>query len=67
MNDTIQFTDGDMYVAMKKSLNESLNIDEMMVEAIENADEKEVAKWNGAIIDYNGLDVMNLKNPVFGK
>lgn len=67
MNNTIQFTDGDMYAAMKKSLNESLNIDEMMVDAIENTKEKDIAKWNGAIIDYNGLDVMNLKNPIFDK
>ena len=68
MDKTKQFTDGDMYAAMKKSLNESLNIDEMFVKTIEETKESDKpTRWDGAITDYNGLDVLNLKNPVFTK
>lgn len=62
------FTDGDIYEAMCKSLNESLNIDEMHVTAIQETTEKDApTKWYGAYYDYNGLDVINLKNPIFDK
>lgn len=68
MAEKVQFTDNDMFAAMCKSLNEDLNIDEMCVAAIEAVEENEKpTRWNGSITDYDGLDVLNLKNPVFDK
>lgn len=68
MAEKIKFTDNDVLEAMHKSVNESLNIDEMHVTVIKNIEENEMpTKWNGAYIDYNGLDVLNLKNPIFDK
>lgn len=68
MEKKIQFTDGDMFAAMCKSVNENLNIDEIFVKEIEEHEESDnITKWNGAYTDYNGLDVKNLKNPVFEK
>lgn len=60
------FTDGDMFSAMLKSINEHLNIDEFYVKEIEEAEEKdETMKWYGMYYDWDELDVQNLKNPVF--
>lgn len=68
MKKEAQFTDGDMFAAMCKSVNEGLNIDEMFVKTIEEHEESDnLAKWNGAYYEYNGLDIKNLKNPVFEK
>lgn len=60
------FTDGDMFAAMNKSINEHLGIDEIHVEEIEATKPKEeTMEWYGMYYDWDELDVRNLKNPVF--
>ena len=61
-------TDGEMYEAMKKSFNEDINIDPMYVKEIEKYDPQEpLLTWNGAIWDYDGMDIQHQKHPVFDK
>lgn len=61
------FTDGQLFEAMEKAFNMNVNFDPMEFEAIEAMEEEEPLRWNGAIWDYNGMDVKNQKHPFFEK
>ena len=67
--ETKTFTDGDLFVAMEKAFNMNVNFDPMEFEAIDKLEEEveEPLRWNGAIMDYNGMDVKNQKHPFFEK
>ena len=63
-----KITDGELYEAMNEAVRCDLNIDYSCVDKIKELAEKEVLNtWNGAIYNYNGLDIQNLKHPFFEK
>lgn len=58
--------DSDILNAMIKSVNNDLNMDPFYVKEIEEKEIKNPTKVSGQYISYNGLDVQNLKHPIFG-
>lgn len=62
-----KISDSDLLAAMSKSVNNDLNIDPLNYKTIESIEIKNPTKVNGQYINYNGLDVQNLKHPIFGK
>lgn len=62
-----KITDRDLLEAMTKAVNNDLNIDPLFVKTINEIVENEPTKHNGQYIDYDGLDVQNLKHPFFEK
>ena len=73
--DKVIYTDNDAYFAMLKSMNEDLNIDPISTstKAIEEIDklaeenQENFMRWMGMVYNFNGLNVQELKNPVFDK
>ena len=59
--------DSDLLEAMQKAVNNDLNIDPLYFKTIDQMTENEPTKHNGQYIDYDGLDVQNLKHPFFDK
>lgn len=62
-----KITDSDLLASMTKAINNDLNIDPLQFETIDAIEIKKPTKVNGQYINYNGLDVQNLKHPIFGK